>query len=983
MAIPLSAQFDTAEVLGTVHDASGAPVANASVTLRNEETNIEVKTATSDTGNYDFTNVKIGKYAVSAEATGFSRSMASGITVNVNARQRVDLTLQVGSVRSTVEVTGAASLLEVDSSENGQVINRSQVVGLPLNGRQYSDLALLANGVVRSPSASSSTPREGSFVVNGLRSVYNNFLLDGIDNNAYGTSNQGFANEVIQPSPDAVAEFQVVTNNYSAEYGRSGGATINVATLSGTNKFHGTAYDFLRNTDLNANGFVFSLPFFKPTLQQNQFGGTIGGPILKNRVFFFADYEGFRSLQHVTNFANLPTLTDRRGILPVAVRNPLTGILYPAGAQVPVTAFAAQVLSALPAPTGPGRSNNYQTLLLNRNYSDKFDGRIDGKINNSMSAFLRIGQRKVNIFNQPDIAGPSGGNQNGYTRVLDQQAEGSYTWITSPTSVLEARFAVSRTNAGKQPPYLGDGNALTLYGIPGLPTDPSIAGGLFPIILSGGLNQFGRQATNPQFQNPLDFDPKINFSKNFGKQSVKIGYEFIAIRVQVLDVNPLYGKDSFAGQFSKPSATSANDAASYSLADFMFGLPSQLQLGTPSVGNYRQHEHFAYVQDDYRVSSKLTLNLGLRWEYATPLWDRDNNMTNFDPATNTLIHAKSGSIYDRTLVEPDYRDFAPRLGFAYSVAPKTVIRGGYAISYIHQNRVGSANLLGINGPQVVIATINQTPASPGFLTTEQGYPAGLTSPSNFNPVASNITYIPKNLRTPYVQNWFFSIQQQLAKETVLDVSYVGNHAVSLPIIGDYNQAFPQATPNGTASLQSRRPDQAFGAITWYDDAGFSSYDALQAKLEHRFNGGGLYLLNTFTYSKAIDNGSQSLDTSNGNQASPQNMRDLAAERGPSNYDQTLVNTTSAVYRLPYGHGQRFGSHTPRIVDAFLGGWEITGINTAASALPITLREFVGSVPTPIQDVGNLADFRGGEAYRPNITGPVVAPHPNENALINN
>ena len=982
LAIPLSAQFDTAEVLGTVHDASGAPVPKASVTLRNLETNIEVKTATSDTGIYDFTNVKIGKYSVAAEAAGFSQSIASDVTVNVNARQRVDLTLQVGNVKSTVEVIGAASLLESDSSENGQVINRSQVVGLPLNGRQYSDLALLANGVVRSPSAVSSTPREGSFVVNGLRSVYNNFLLDGIDNNAYGTSNQGFANEVIQPSPDAVAEFQVVTNNYSAEYGRSGGATINVATLSGTNKLHGTAYDFLRNTDLNANGFVFSLPFFKPTLQQNQFGGTVGGPILKNKVFFFADYEGFRSLQHVTNFDTIPTLTDRQGILPVAIRNPLTGILYPAGAQLPVTPFAAQVLAALPAPTGPGRSNNYQTLLLNRNYSDKFDGRIDGKINDSMSAFLRIGQRKVNIYNQPDIAGPSGGNQNGYTRVLDQQAEGSYTWITSPTSVLEARFAVSRTNAGKQPPYLGYGNALSLYGIPGLPTDPAVTGGLFPIILSGGLNQFGRQATNPQFQNPLDFDPKVNFSKNFGRQSVKIGYEFMAIRVQVLDVNPLYGKDSFAGQFSKPSATSANDAASYSLADFMFGLPSQLQLGNVSVGNYRQHEHFAYLQDDYRLSSKLTLNLGVRWEYATPLWERDNNMTNFDPATNSLIHAKSGSIYNRALVEPDYRDFAPRLGFAYNVAPKTVIRGGYAISYIHQNRVGSANLLGIKGPQVVIATINQTPATPGFLTTEQGYPAGLTSPANFNPVASNITYIPKNLRTPYVQNWFFSIQQQLAKETVLDLSYVGNHAVSLPIIGDYNQAFPQTTPNGTASLQSRRPDQAFGAITWYGDGGFSSYNSFQAKLEHRFSG-GLYLLNSFTYSKAIDNGSQSLDTSNGNQASPQDVRNLAAERGPSNYDQTLVNTTSLVYRLPYGHGQHFGSHAPGIVDAFLGGWEITGINTAASALPITLREFVGSVPTPIQDVGNLADYRGGEAYRPNITGPVVASHPDENALVNN
>ncbi len=975
--VPAFAQFDTAEVLGTVRDNSGSVVSKAIVNLSNQDTGISARTTSDDGGNYTFSNVKIGKYTVTAEAPGFSKAVAADITVNVNARQRVDIALQVGAVSESVEVSGAASALETDSSDRGQLINTAQVVELPLNGRAYSDLALLTTGVVRSPSAFSGTPREGSFIVNGLRSTYNNYLLDGIDNNAYGTSNQGFANQVAQPSPDGVAEFKVITNNYSAEYGRSGGATIDVATRSGGNILHGTAYDFLRNTNLNAIGYVFGqrpATFKKPTLQQNQFGATIGGPIVKNKIFFFGDYEGFRNLQRNLSFVTIPSLDYRLGILPVAVINPKTGVTYPAHTPIQasaITPFARQVLADLPIPTSSGLSNNYQQLLLNRNYTDKFDGKVDAQLKSNMAGFLRISQRKVNIFNQPDISGPSGGNSNGFTRVLNQQAVASYTWTVTPTSILEARFGISRTVAGKQPPLIGGPSELALYGITGLSTDPSLTGGLVATTLSG-FNQLGRQATNPQFQNPTNFDPKVNFVKNMGRHSLKLGYEFLVLRTQVLDVNPLYGRDAYAGGFSRPAGGPA-DVASYSVADFLFGLRSQYSLATDVVGNYRQHEQFAYVQDDFHFSSKLTLNIGLRWEYVTPRWERDNVLSNFDPSTNSIIQAKSGSIYDRALVNPDRKDFAPRAGFAYSATPKTVVRGGYGISYIHQNRVGSADLLGINGPQVVIATVNQSnPLDPGFRATQQGYPVGLSSPSNFNPVLSNITYLPKNLKTPYVQTWFLSVQRELVKDTVLDVAYVGNHSVALPVIGDYNQAFPQPTPASTLSLQARRPGQAFGAITWYDPAGFSNYNALQVKLEHRFSA-GLYFLNSFTWSKAIDNSGQSLDTSNGNQASPQDIRNLKAEKGVSNYDQTLVNVTSVVYQLPYGHGRQFGSNAPGFLDEVLGGWELTAINSALSSPPINLRAWVGSVPAAFQVVGNLADFRGGESYRPNVTGSALAP----------
>lgn len=971
-AIPLAAQFDAAEVLGTIRDNSGSVVASPSVKLTNQDTGLEARTTADENGNYTFSNVKIGRYSVSAEATGFSRAVATGVVVNVNARQRVDLTLQVGAVSETVEVSGAAAVLETDSSERGQVINTAQVVELPLNGRAYSDLALLAPGVVRSPSASSGTPREGSFVVNGLRSTYNNYLLDGIDNNAYGTSNQGFANQVAQPSPDAVQEFKVITNNYSAEFGRSGGATINVATRSGTNAFHGTAYDFLRNTNLNAVGYLFGKPpltFKKPTLQQNQFGATIGGPMIKNRVFFFGDYEGFRSILHgAPTFASIPSLAYRQGIFPTAVTNPQTGKVYPANTPIPVSdisPFALKVLNDLPTPTAPGESNNFQSSLLTRNYNDKYDAKIDAQATATQSAFLRVSQRKVNIFNQPDISGPSGGNSNGFTRALNQQVDLGYTWAVSASSILEGRFGISRTRAGKQPPLIGGASEFSQYGITGLPTDPSLTGGLVATTITG-YNQLGRQSTSPQFQNPLSFDPKVNFVKNLGRHSLKIGYEFMVIRTQVLDVNPLYGRDAYAGN-------QGSFTGQY-VADFLFGLRSQYALANSVIGNYRQHEHFAYVQDDFKFSSKLTLNLGLRYEYASPRVERDNVLSNYDPATNSILRAKDGGIYDRALVNPDRKDFAPRVGFAYSATPSTVIRAGYGISYIHQNRVGSGDLLGINGPQVVIATINQSnPRDPNFRTTQQGYPVGLTDPKNFNPLLSNITYVPKDLKTPYVQSYFFSIQQQVAKDTVLDVAYIGNKSVALPVFGDYNQASPQPNPvpNQPLSLQARRPNQSFGAITWYDPAGFSNYNAAQVKLEHRASG-GLYFLNSFTWSKAIDNSGQSLDTSNGNAASPQDIRNLRAEKGPSNYDLTLTNITSVVYQLPFGKGRRFGSSLPVVVEQTFGGWELTGINTALSAPPINLRAWSGSIPAAFQVVGNLSDFRGGESYRPNIAGPALA-----------
>ena len=341
-----SAQFDAATVLGAVADATGARVPGATVTLKNADTGIVSTTITDSEGNYQFLNVRIGTYSVRAELQGFSAAIAENITIVVNARQRVDLTMKVGDIGETVVVTGAARLLESESSERGQVIGHQQIVNLPLNGRAYADLALLSPGVRKS---SISESRDGSFNVNGLRSSLNNFILDGVDNNSYGTSNQGFSNQVVQVSPDAVEEFKVQTNNFSAEFGRAGGAVINATFRSGTNQFHGTAWEFFRNTALNATGFFKPSSGVKPTLNRNQFGGVFGGPILKDRAFFFVNYEGFRQVQRTTTFASIPTMAQRQGVMGKPVRNPLTNELYADGI-VPQSADHGV------RTVGPGRS---------------------------------------------------------------------------------------------------------------------------------------------------------------------------------------------------------------------------------------------------------------------------------------------------------------------------------------------------------------------------------------------------------------------------------------------------------------------------------------------------------------------------------------------------------------------------------------------------------------------------------------------------
>jgi Carboxypeptidase regulatory-like domain/TonB-dependent Receptor Plug Domain len=1046
----LHAQFETASVLGYVRDSSGAVVSGATVSLINQETKAQVIAQTNAQGAYEFTDVKIGQYRVTAQANGFDNSTTAPFTVTVNARQRVDVALKIGSNSETVTVDAAAVLLETDSSERGQVIGTREVENLPLNGRAYADLAALVPGVRRNILENTTdSSRDASFNVNGQRSEFNNFLLDGVDNNAYGTSNQGFSNQAIPPSPDAISEFRVETDNYSAEYGRSAGAVINVSIRSGTNQFHGKAYDYLRNTVFNAIG-PFTPPTNpltgspqKPVLIRNQFGGTLGGPVWKDHTFFFGDYEGTRQVQHTPTSATVPTanqsgtsaLAKANGGYtfldgatgetggPVQLINPITGQTYTNGVipfnDPTISSFATDVLAALPQPNLPSGafSNNYVSQPADVLNDYKFDTRVDQTFNQRTTAFVRYSQHQGQIQSPPNIQGPAGGSSNGTVRIFNQQIVGGVTHIFNQNSILDARFAFTRTDGGKFP--YGQHLPSLMTGIPGLPTDPQIARSLNVQSVSG-FSQFGNQGSNPQYQNPYVYNPKINYTRILGRSTYKVGYEYQAIFTTIDDFNPTYGQDTYNGGFSfngvaangstpaKPATSSLLSSSltgtkeAVGLADFLFGARDTYQLNNFVNVHLNQRMHYFYFQDDIRVSSRLTVNAGLRYELVTPQWESSNRLSNYDPGSQSLIRATPGSLYSRALVNMPMLNFAPRVGVAYSLDSKTVVRAGYGLGYAQFNREGGENLLVYNLPAIVNTNIVQGPQfaasgilgsqkalpictaaqagatfssanpTPCFRTTAQGYPTGFTDPANVT-AASNLStqarYIPKDTPTGYVQSYHLTVQRQLTNSMTFEASYVGAHGVKLQVLADLNQSAANAVTatcnptvnSGCLSLAARRPIPTFTTIEESLSQGFLSYNALQTKLEHRA-GHGLYLLNSFTWSRALDNASGHLDANDGDN-SRINLANPLGERGPSGYNQPLNDILSIVYDLPYGKGRAFGNSAPFVMQELLGGWQVTAINSASSGLPVNITYS----PNSFQQVSPLL------VQRPNLVGNPVIP----------
>ena len=642
------------------------------------------------------------------------------------------------------------------------------------------------------------------------------------------------------------------------------------------------------------------------------------------------------------------------------MRNPITGQIYSNGVipfnDPTVSPFAKGVLAALPTANLPGGvfANNYASQPADTITDNKGDVRVDQTFSAKTTAFARYSEHKVGILSPPNIQGPAGGNSNGSVQIFNQQIAGGLTRVLTQNAIVDARFGFTRTDGGKFP--YGQTLPSLMAGIPGLPTDPTVVRSL-NVQSVNGYSQFGNQGSNPQFQNPYIYNPKVNFTFLHGRNSYKIGYEYQAIFTTVDDFNPVYGQSTYNNGYSSVGVTSSQLSGSQDigfkdaayLGDFLFGAQNSYQLNNFSIVHLNQRMHFMYLQDDVRVTSKFTVNAGLRYELVTPQWESGNQLANFSPATNSLITASPGSIYNRALVNMPKLDFAPRIGFAYSIDPKTVVRSAYGINYAQFNREGGENLLVYNLPFVVNTNINQVPLNgnpmivgknglatcttaqaaatyaPGpatcFRTTTQGFPTGFTSPSVVTPASyanTQARYIPANLPTGYVQSFQVTLQRQITGASTFEVAYVGEHGVKLQVLADYNQAAANpvtATCNSTVTTgcimnlllnNGSRPLKTFPTIEETLPAGFLSYNSLQTKYEHR-TAHGLYLLNSFTWSRAIDNASGHLDTNAGDN-SRINLANPLGDRGVSGYNQPLNENAFAGLRRALRQGPRVWQH---------------------------------------------------------------------------
>jgi hypothetical protein len=1055
LAASARAQFDAGTVLGTVTDPSGAVVAHGNVVLRNTATAVEQSAVTDDRGEYRFVDISIGSYELKVTAQGFDAAEAK-FDLTVGARQRVDVRLKVAATSTSVTTTAEAAQLETDSSEHGQVVAAREIAELPLNGRNYSQLVELSTGVVPSPSNLSDSygSREGAFNINGLRSVFTNYLLDGVDNNFYGTSNQGFSNEVVQLAPDSVAEFRVVTNNESAEYGRAGGATINVVTKYGTNALHGGAWEYLRNTNLDAEGFFKPDVGGKPSLHRNQFGGDFGGPIKKDKLFFFVDYEGYRQTQSFTDQALLPSCAERGlqgtttcgaanpngyeiddtdagatnligGNLPVADPCPLGGGLDPFTGTTPVTnpcnsstdfgaglegyfggkifpgyipssyviPFASStnggLLSYLPSPTNTNTYTsafpyNYVVLHPQTYDKDKGDAKVDWTPRESMHLFARYSQSRFNVIDPGNIPGIAGDNGDGQVYAPVKAIDAGATWAINPVSVLEARFGFSQMQAGKKPILAGQNTMTGNLALAGLPTDPQYLGGVtYQYFIDGGMTSLGRLWTSPQYQNPTMWDPKVNYTRLIGSHSLKAGVEYQMLHVAQQDLHPVLGGNVYtepqygAGYIyydEYDEKTTPENTAMLDYANFLMGYQADMGLASPTVSQLRSWGWAGYLQDDWKASRRLTLNLGLRYEFDTPIYEANNQLANFNLTTQSIVVANSSNRYT---INPNTRDFGPRFGAAYEVNLKTVIRGGYGISYSHWNRVGS-NYLSMNPPSGVVALQVVVPGSAGYSNVQSGFPANLVSPTNYQPYFDTLQYMPASSPDTQVRSWFLGVQRDLGHDWLVDLSYVGNYALNEIIVNDINQApeggsAPLDLAEGGTPATVRVPYPGFYTIAGILPWAYSDYDGLQAKLEKRFSN-GLYLLESFTWSKDIDIAPQALDGGGncdncGNGIpSVQNIYNINGDRGISAYNHPFVNTTTAVWTLPVGKGQWLLPNASRVLNEFVGGWQATGIVSGRSGDPL---DFAYS-PSVDQSVSPLTAVDGRNSYRPNLSGPAIA-----------
>ncbi len=1001
-AAVLHAQFDSGSIVGTVRDVGGGIMPEVPITLQSLGTGILKTTLSNASGDYTFSSVLTGDYIIKATHAGFKDASTSAFTVTVGARQRVDLTFYPANVSQQLVVTATAALLETDSSDRSMVINPTEVVNLPLNGRDPADLALVVPGVNKSfLEIEGATSREGSYNVNGLRNQVNSFLLDGLDNNSWDLNDLGFSNQETQMSPDALSEFRFTTGNQSAEFGRAAGGLINEVSRRGTNEYHGASWDYLRNTVLNASGPIPPANGDKPALVQNQFGADIGGPLKRGKAFLFGDYEGFRRSLRTAMTATLPTTQQAGGHFvdslgnPIQITNPYTKAVY-ANGIIPIAALQATMLpgstttpqiSALDTtvlslmPTGT--SNTYVSFPLGTEDIDKGDARMDFHIGPNMTTFARYSQRRYNALDPAPIPAPLYSTAKGYITQDNKQLASGFVYQLTTASALDIRAGFSWNAGAQRPVSTGQTNLLVAAGEPNVPSDPSFASGLNTVTVTG-FAQFGRNTQLPTVVNPFVVDPKVNYTWLKGHHSFKFGYEYVRESQVVSNFKPVFGADTYSGKFSqgsyKLSAAQSADpsyALAYNLADFIFGARSKYELSAHHVVEYNQRMNFLYGQDDWRMTNNLTLNIGLRYELATPPFETNNQLSNFDPVNQVLINASGGSIYNRALINRNDLNFAPRFGLAYSLGSKTVVRGAYGISYQQFLRAAVVNELAQNAPysidnlitqyapssktspQAVCTSLSAAPLT-CFQPTQLGLVNNFLSSSNYSSLSTTTTYDPATTPTTYVQSYQLSVQRQLTRSTYLDLGYVGNYGIHEEVVQDYNEALPNAA-GGTLSLQARRPIATYGTIQESFNEGVSRYNALEAKLEKRYTN-GIYIANSFTWSHAQDLAAANQELDN-NDSPVVDHYDVMGSYTRSAYDRPLNDSLAIVADLPFGQGRRFASGAAAPAQFLIGGWQLTAFNQLISGLPIN----ISYAQSTAQQLSTETSF----LYRPNLVGNPV------------
>ncbi len=956
-APPAQGQVNTGTLSGHVTDPSGAVVRNASLTLTNQATAYERSITSDEDGNYFFSNLPIGDYTLTVSATGFATQKIQE-SINVAFRSRSDIHLSVGKTEQSVEVTANTSNLSRDDASISTLVSNETISDTPLFLRNWDDLLRTVPGVqinrYTNQSGATSSGRIGSFNVNGVHSLQNNFILDGIDNNTFSENVQELSTEAAHPSVDVISEFNVITNPYSAEYGRSPGAVVSVNTKGGTNAFHGSAYEYVRNQYFDAFDY-----FSKQTLaekaqdNQNQFGGSIGGPIVRNHAFFFFNYEGTRVKQGVSRISTVPLPNERigdfspdaaaaAGVAPYPTVFDPTTCVIPYNVKSGCTAFnnnqipadridttVSALMALFPQPnfknggsTYPELNNFSRTGALT-DFNNSYDARVDWTASLKDTIFSRF-----NYFDRTrSIPGYFGGLADGTSTSAwgNQQLKGAsvvlgWTRVLNARMVNDFRFGWVRdySYAEQQP------HSLTQYAgnfVPGIPINSASGGGV-PLTQFTNKTFLGSPDFLPKRQIPMLYQYDDTFAWTRGQHSLKFGAVlFLPMRNIFQDEPGTRGDLGFTGIFT----------GGLSYADGLLGATASTQLTNVFFVDQRLWMASGFVEDDWKATPRLTLNLGLRYDFAAPATEATNSMANFNPeGSGSLVFAKSGSLSDRALVDSNTTNFGPRIGVSYSLDNNTVIRGGYGIYYTALERIGSENQLALNPPFLVNKTIASNVAP--VIKPSVGFPSNFLDPStiNFNQLqAFHIRAINPGIGVPRVQQWSFGVQRQITPAWIAEVDYVGTHSDNLDVLRNYNQVLIQGnkvvtTPQAPGGVV---PYPNFGQVEYLDPVGFSNYHGLQASLTRDMHN-GLSVRAAYTYSHALDNAPEELETNSGDAP---NGRNYDAWYGNADFDVRHRISASYVYELPFGKGKAMLQSGPAAW--ILGNWTTSGVYTFYSGHP--------------------------------------------------